>query len=143
MHTFVFFLHLLLVIFTIGPLAHAATTASRGVRTADASAVKASARMVQVYAGASVLAVVAGMGLVQEKWHATFGQTWVWLSVVLWVVAMLVVLLLLVPALQQAGKQIAAAEPVGSLTGKVAASGGIVGLILAVIVGLMVYKPGH
>src|SRR4051812_36747051 len=122
MHKFVFFLHLLFVIFTIGPLVHAATTASRGVRNGDASAGRASARIVQIYAIASVLAVIAGMALVQDKWHASFGDTWVWLSVVLWVVAIAVVLLVLLPALQQAGKQIAASQPVDSLTPKVAAS---------------------
>lgn len=143
MHKLVLFLHLLFVVFTIGPLVHAATTASRGVRTGDAPAVRASARMVQTYAGASVLAVIAGMALVQDKWHASFGDTWVWLSVVLWIVAVTVVILVLIPALRQAGDRIAASQPVASLTPKVAASGGAVGLIFAVIVFLMVYKPGR
>jgi hypothetical protein len=143
MHKLILALHLLFVIFTVGPLVHAATTASRGVRQGDGSAIKASARTVQIYAGASVLAVIAGMGLVQKKWHAEFTDLWVWLSVALWVVAIATVLTVLTPALQQAAKQVDAGEPVASLTGKVAASGGVVGLIFAVIVFLMVYKPGR
>lgn len=43
-------LHLLTAIFLIGPLAHAVTTASRGLRTSDAVATAASARMARIYA---------------------------------------------------------------------------------------------
>jgi hypothetical protein len=141
MHKLLLCLHVLLVIFTIGPLAHAATTAGRGVRRADAAAVRESARMLQVYSAASVLAAIAGMGLVQRKWKASFADTWVWLSVALWVVAVGVVILVLVPALQQAGRQIGASRPVAALTPKVAGVGGAIGAILAVIVALMIFQP--
>jgi len=53
------------------------------------------------------------------------------------------VILVMLPALTQAGKQIAASQPVASLVPRVAASGGIVGIIFAVIVYLMIYKPGR
>ena len=49
---------------------------------------------------------------------------------------------MIAPALQQATNKIAGGEAVDSMVGKVAASGGIVGLIFAGIVFLMVYKPG-
>jgi len=143
MHKLIFALHLLFAIFTIGPLAHAATTAARGARTGDVGAIRSSVRMLQVYAGASVLAVLAGMGLVQEKWRAQFSDLWVWLSIALWVVAIVIVLVLLVPALQQALTQLEGQQPAATLNAKIAASGGVVGLIFVGIVFLMVYKPGR
>ena len=39
------FLHLLTAIFAIGPLVHAVTTASRGLRRSDPEAIAASSRM--------------------------------------------------------------------------------------------------
>ena len=142
MHKLVLALHLLFVIFAVGPLVHAATTASRGVRRNDAAAVTGSARMARIYSYASVLAVLAGFGLVQKKWNAEFSNTWVWVSVLLWLVAVVIVLAVLIPSLDKAASQIDAGEAVTALVGRVAASGGVIGLIFAGIVFLMVYRPG-
>ena len=142
MHNLLLALHVLTAVFAIGPLAHAATTASRGVRTADADATAGSARMARLYGYASVIVVLFGMSLVRPKWHAEFGDTWVWLALVLWAVAIALLLVVLVPALDRATDIIRAGDPVGPLKARVAASGGIIGLIFAVIVFLMVYRPG-
>ncbi len=142
MHKLLLALHLLFAIFAIGPLVHAATTAARGVRQGDATATAASARTARIYSYASLLVVLAGFGLVQKKWHAQFSDTWVWLSVALWVVAVGLVLGGLVPALDRATEQIQAGSVAQSLVGRVAAIGGVIGLIFAGIVFLMVYRPG-
>lgn len=145
-----FALHLLFAIFAIGPLVHAATTASRGIRTGDAAAVTASSRMLRIYGYTSVLVVIAGMALMSqddpdEKGQkiGEFGQVWIWLSLVLWLVALGLVLGVVVPTLTKAATRIGAQESVASLTGRVAAAGGVVGVIFAVIVFLMVYQPGR
>ena len=142
-------LHLLFAIFAIGPLVHGASTAARGVRTGDGAATAGAARMLKIYAYASVIVVVLGFGLMSAKapWNpdqdvATFGETWIWLSVLLWLVAMGLVLGLVVPMLERATKRIAAEESVAALTGRVAAGGGLVALIFVTIVFLMVYQPG-
>lgn len=155
-------LHLLTAIFAVGPLAHAVTTASRGLRQRDAGALRTSSRTAKIYAAASVLVVVFGMGLMPQKRRgkelASFGDTWIWLSLVLWVVGVAITFLVITPSLDRAA---AALEPaavrsdggeaqieapassdVSSYTARVAASGGVVGLIFAVIVVLMVYRPG-
>jgi uncharacterized membrane protein len=142
MHKFLLALHVLTAIFAIGPLVHAATTAGRGVRRGDAAATAASARMARLYGYVSVIVVVLGMSLVRPKWHAEFGDTWVWLSLVLWLAAVALVLALIVPALDRATAKIAAGEPASALTARVAAAGGAVGLIFAGVVFLMVYRPG-
>ncbi len=139
-------LHLLFGIFAIGPLVHAATTAARGVRHGDAAATAYSARIARIYAGASLLVVIFGFGLMaaKEDGHqvAKISETWIWLSVVLWVLAIGLVLAIIVPTLNKATALITAQESAASLTGRVAAAGGVVGVVFAAIVVLMVYQPG-
>jgi hypothetical protein len=139
-------LHLLLAIFTIGPLVHAATTAGRGVRQGDGHATAGSARMLRIYSYVSVLVILAGGGLMSQKRRgqklADIGDTWIWLSIVLWAVAIAVVLLVVVPALNKVTAAIERQESVVSQTAKVAAASGVVGIIFVVIVVLMAYKPG-
>jgi hypothetical protein len=139
-------LHLLFAVFAVGPLVHAATTAARGVRTGNGAATAYSARMLKIYSYASVLVIIVGFGLMSAKRHgktvAEFSDVWIWLSVLLWLVAVALVLAVIVPALERATKLIAEQQSVVSLTGRVAAAGGIVGLVFAAIVFLMVYQPG-
>jgi len=138
-------LHLVAAVFAIGPLVHAATTASRGLRQKDAAAVATSARTLTIYSIASVAVVIFGFGLMSSKspyTHetvASFGEVWIWLSLILWLVAGALAFLVTVPALKQAA---AAIDNAPAQVGKVAASGGIIGILFAVIIFLMVYRPG-
>lgn len=148
MFKILFALHLLTAIFAIGPLVHASTTAARGLRTADAGATAAAARTITVYSYASLLVVFFGFGLMSMDDPygpgkvAEIGDPYIWLSGLLWLVAVGLALGVLVPALQQATAKIGAGEAVDALKARVAAPGGIIGLIFAGIVFLMVYKPG-
>lgn len=149
MFKLLFALHLLFAIFAIGPLVHAATTAGRGVRRGDAAATAASARMLKIYSYASVLVVIVGFGLMsvdspfqKGKKVGEFSQTWIWLSLLLWALAIAVVLAVIVPALSKAGVALGRQESAQALTARVAAGGGAVGVIFAVVVFLMVYRPG-
>jgi hypothetical protein len=139
-------LHLLFAVFAVGPLVHAATTAARGVRHGDAAATAYSARVARIYAGASVLVILVGFGLMSAKEHgeevAKFSETWIWVSVLLWVLAIGLVMGVIVPTLNKATELIGRQEPAAALTGRVAAAGGVVGVVFAVIVFLMVYQPG-
>ncbi len=141
MHKFLLALHVLTAVFAIGPLVHAATTASRGIRGGNAEVTAASARTARIYGYASIVVVVLGLSLVRPKWHVEFSDVWVWLSLVLWAVATALVLALVVPTLDQATKLIKAGNSARALTGRVAAGGGVVGLIFAAIVFLMIYQP--
>lgn len=142
-------LHLLAAIFAIGPLVGAATTASRGLRSADASATGGAARTLTIYSYASVLVVIFGFGLMSAKapWDksenvAEFSDPYIWISVLLWLAAMGLVLAVVVPALKQATTAIGESKPVNTMVGRVAGAGGVVGLIFAAIIVLMVYQPG-
>src|SRR5947199_8355782 len=89
-------LHLLFAIFAVGPLVHAATTAGRGVRQGDGAATAGAARMLKIYAYASVLVIIAGFGLMSQKEDGKqlgkFTEPWIWVSLLLWFVAVVVVL---------------------------------------------------
>ena len=142
MHKFLLALHVLTAVFAIGPLVHATTTASRGIRSGNVAVTTASARTARIYGYASIVVVVLGLSLVQPKWHAEFGDIWVWLSLVLWATAAALVLALVVPTLDRATTLIKAGSSARTLSGRVAAGGGVVGLIFAVIIFLMIYQPG-
>ncbi|MEO6702040.1 MAG: DUF2269 family protein [Jatrophihabitantaceae bacterium] len=135
-------LHVLFAIFAIGPLVGAATVAARGVRAGDGAAVAASGRTVRLYGYVSILVPVLGMGLAQPKWDAKFSYPWVWLSLVLYLVALAVTLAVLVPSLTKAGAAISGGGTTEAFTARVAAAGGIIAVLFAVIVFLMIYKPG-
>lgn len=138
--------HLIFAVFAVGPLVHAATTAGRGIRTGNGEATASASRMLRIYSYVSVLVIIAGMGLMSQKEDghklAEFSDAWVWVSLLLWLVAVGLVLGVIVPTLDRATKLIAEQQSVVTLTGRVAASGGVVALLFLVIVVLMVYKPG-
>lgn len=143
------FLHLLAAIFAVGPLVGAATTASRALRTSDASAATSAARAIRLYSYVSVVVVVLGMGLMSQKapWDtsqevADLGDTWIWLSLLLWVCAMAVALAVLAPTLTRAAAVIGGTGSARGLVGRVAGAGGAIGVLYAAIVVLMVYQPG-
>lgn len=141
-------LHLLFAIFIIGPLAHATTTAVRGLRTGSAEATATAARNTRVYAYASVLVVLFGFALMSStspytgEAVAKFSETWIWLSTLLWLLGVAIALVVTAPALAQATRRLTDGQAVDSLSARIAASGGVIGLVFAVIVFLMVYRPG-
>lgn len=142
MKNLLIFLHVLFAIFAIGPLVGAATTASRGVRAGDGVAVAASARTVKLYGWVSLLVAVLGIGLVQPKWDNKFSYPWVWISLVIYLIALALTEVVLVPSLAKAGQAITAGTGATAFTARVAAAGGVIGLLFAVIIALMIYQPG-
>lgn len=138
--------HLVLVVFTIGPLMHVAKTASRGIRHGDAAATASAARSLRIYAYVSVLVVIAGGALMSQKRHgervADFSDVWIWVSLLLWLLAMAIVLGGLVPTMSKVTKLIEAEDSVVTYTARVVAGGSVVATIFFAIIVLMVYKPG-
>jgi uncharacterized membrane protein len=139
-------LHIVVAIFVIGPLAHAAKTAGRGVRKGDGAATAEASRLLRIYSIVSVLVVVLGFGVMSVKEDgqtvADIGDTWIWLSLVLWLAAVGVIHAVLVPMLNRITSSIQNGESVLGQTLRVALVGGAVGTLFVVIVFLMVYKPG-
>lgn len=137
-------LHLLFAVFAIGPLVGAASVAGRGVRHGDAGAVTSSARTVRIYGYLSIVVALLGMAMVQPKWHAKFSYPWVWISVILYLIALALTLAVLEPGLRKAGSALSGGGGSGaaaSFTGRIAAAGGLIALLYGVIIVLMVYRP--
>lgn len=148
MFNLMFALHLLFAIFAVGPLAHAAMTASRSLRQGDVAVLHTSARMTRFYTYGSVLAIVFGFGLMSSTSPYTnttvarFGETWIWLSLVLWLLVVVLALSVIAPSLDKAAQGSSGSGSGQALMGRVTAAGWVSALILAVIVFLMVYQPG-
>lgn len=138
-------LHVVTAVFIVGPMAILPMTGLRAIRAGNGAQVKTLATSVFVFSLISLVVVVLGFGLLgmsDPKYHLSFATTWIWLSTVAYLVALLLNLFLVVPALRKA-----AVEVTKDGSGKearypqIAAGSGIVSLLLLLVVVLMVWKP--
>jgi uncharacterized membrane protein len=155
-------LHVVSGVFLVGPMAILPMAGMRALRAREASTAASTARSVRLYTWLSLIVVLFGfgaLGMSDPKYHTSIASTWIWLSLVAYVVAMVINLGLVVPALQRAAVELsgAAAVPAGAPAsdpaaapagaGKVAgyarvsAGSGISALLLVLVVVLMVVKP--
>ena len=108
------------------------------------------------------LVPIFGIGLIfmsDDVW--SFGQTWVWLALLLYVIGISVSHAVLIPAEKRmnvlAAELVAMGPPpegapaggpppqvveMGALEKKLAASGGLLNVLVVIVVALMVFKPG-
>ena len=138
-------LHLLTVAFVIGPIAVATPLSARAARAGRTDALRDHARTTRVYAIASVVTVLlgsamVGLGPVGEQW--SMGQLWISASYALWLLAVVLLLAVVVPAQKAALAAIADGGQGGSYAGRISAGGGGAALAFAVVIALMVLKPG-
>jgi hypothetical protein len=76
-----------------------------------------------------------------HKKVASFTDTWIWLSVLLWLIGIALSWGVLSRTLDRATTMINNNESIAALRGRVAAIGGLVGVIFGAIIVLMVYRP--
>jgi uncharacterized membrane protein len=138
-------LHLLTVVFLVGPAAVAAVTSARHVRAGRAQALRDASRTTRLYTLATVLTVVlgsamVGLGDIGDQW--SMGDPWISASYALWLVAVALTLALVVPAQAKAADALDAGQDAGAHAGRIAAGAGLATLAWAVIIVLMVFKPG-
>ncbi|MEX2291326.1 MAG: DUF2269 family protein [Mycobacteriales bacterium] len=138
-------LHLLTVVFVVGPSAVAGVVSVRHARAGRADALRDASRTTRIYALATLLTVLLGtaligLGDVGAQWG--LGQPWVSASYALWVVALALTLGLVVPAQEKAAGAIEAGGDGSAFAGRIAAGAGLAMLAWSVIVVLMVTKPG-
>ncbi len=138
-------LHLITVAAVIGPLLTAPPMAARAVRAGRLDALRDHLRTTRVYALASVVVVVlgsamVGLGDVGGQW--SYGQVWVSTSYVLWLLSVVLLLVVVVPAQTTAVERLEAGQDAGGLAGRISAGGGAAALALVAVIVLMVLKPG-
>lgn len=146
-------LHVVAAVFIVGPMAILPMTAMRAIRAGQGRQVESLARSTFVFSLLSLLVVVLGFGILPFSTYGTTVTTpWVLASLIIYLVALLVSLFGVVPAMRAAAEQLAAV-PAGSMPGpdiaaatrraygRVAMLSGIASLLLVVVVVLMAWKP--
>lgn len=141
-------LHLLTVAFLVGPAAVAGVLSSRYVRQRDAGALRSAARTTRAYTLGTLLTVVLGSVLVgisggdsgAGQWE--MGQLWVSGSYALWLVAVLLVMALVVPAQEGAATALEQGGDAGTQAARIGVAAGIAMLCYVAVIVLMVLKPG-
>jgi uncharacterized membrane protein len=136
-------LHVVTAVFVVGPMAILPMTGMRAVRTGNAAVAGLLARSTGVFSLASLVVAVLGFGVVgtaDKRFDLSVGTPWVLASIVLYLVALLLSLLVVVPALRRAAADLAGAGKTAAY-GRIAAGSGLVSLLLLAVTVLMVWKP--
>ena len=146
MDTLLTALHVVAAVFVIGPMAVLPMTALRAVRAGNGPVVDLLARSTRVFSLASLLVAFLGyavLGVVGKTDKISVTTGWVLASVVLYIVALAVSLLVVVRSLETAGAALATggADAGRAVYGRIAASSGIVALLLVAVTVLMVWRP--
>lgn len=148
-------LHVVSGVFLVGPMAVLPMAALRTLRSGEAAAVAATAKSVRLFTWLSLVVVIFGfgaLGMTDPKYDTSIASTWIWLSIVAYVIAMIINLLVVVPAMQGAAEALrvgtapAGASPAGTGAkpdgyARISAGSGISALLLVLVVVLMVWKP--
>lgn len=142
MSTIFAILHVATAVFIVGPMAILPMTAMRSLRAGQAGQVRTLAKSTTVFTLLSLIPFLIGFGLM-GMYKIPFDRTWVWLSIVLYLVAFVIALVLVVPAMRRAAALLEGSEsatPSGGY-GMIAGGSGVVSLLLLAVVVLMAWKP--
>lgn len=140
--------HVLTAVFIIGPMAILPMTSMQALRAGHGTHVTALARSTAAASWASLVVALLGFGVLgmsDPQYDLSVRTPWVLISVILYVGALALSLLAVVPVLRRAGEHLT--TQAGSLASvshhysRVAASSGLVSVLLVSVVVLMVWKP--
>lgn len=140
-YNFVLFLHIVGILVAFAPafvhpiLASQVSSAGGGAEQVVLRFLHRNGR--RIYAPALIVAGLLGFalqGMSEGVWE--MGQTWIWLSILLWVVLNGVLHAVLLPS------EAKLADGDVSARSRVAAAGAVMTVLLLVVLALMVYKPG-
>jgi len=145
MDTLFTILHVVTAVFIVGPMAILPMTAMRAVRAGNASQVATLAKSTLIFSWLSLIVFVLGfgvMGMADPKYDLSFTTPWILWSIILYVVAFVVSVFVVVPAMRKAAAALeSSTAPAASGYPAIAAGSGVVSLLLVVVVVLMVWKP--
>lgn len=138
MQTVMNVLHVASTVFLIGPMAILPMTAMRSLRAGQHAQVASLAKTTQIFTLLSLLVVIFGFGL-QGMYSIPLTTPWILYSIIAYVVALVLNLFLVVPAMQKAAAGAGSTE--ASSYPQIAAGSGVVTLLLVVVVVLMTWQP--
>jgi hypothetical protein len=137
-------IHVLAAIIAIGPVTVAASMYPAATRRADLPTLRTLHRICRVYAALGV--VVPVFGLATATSLDVLGDTWLLISIALTALAAAVLALLVLPGqaavLAALPEQPAGNPHLGAQAGRLGMSTGIFNLLWAVVVVLMIVRPG-
>lgn len=141
-------LHVVAAVFIVGPMAILPMTGMRAIRAGQGQQVGVLARSTFVFSLLSLVVVVFGFGILPfSKYGTTVTTPWVLASLIIYVIALGLSVLGVVPAMRSAAEALtgapaggAAADTKGAYS-RVAMLSGIASLLLVAIVVLMTWKP--
>ena len=143
-------LHVVGSVFIVGPMAILPMSAMRALHASNASQLVTHAKSTYLLSLLSLIVAVLGFGVMgASRPDLTFTTPWILASVSLYAVALLLSLVLVVPAMRRASAQLEVSSSSPSTSPKVsnhgyaaiAAGSGVVSLLLVVVVVLMVWQP--
>jgi len=143
-------LHVVGSVFIVGPMAILPMSAMRGLRAGNASQLATHAKSTYLLSLLSLIVAVFGFGVMgMDRPDLTFTTPWILASLSLYAVALLLNLVLVVPAMRRASAQleVSSSSPSANSQGlnhgyaAIAAGSGVVSLLLVAVVALMVWQP--
>ena len=146
METVVFALHVVAAVFIVGPMAILPMTAMRAVRSGQGGQVAVLAQSTFIFSLLSLLVAVLGFGVIGlNEEGTTISTPWVLSSIILYVVALALNLIAVVPALRSAAEHLqdsATQELQKPDYRRITIGSGVVTVLLVVITVLMAWHPG-
>lgn len=136
-------LHIALAVFVIGPMAILPHTGLAALRQGNVGAVRAIERSTTIFSFVSLLVFMLGfaaLGVADPEEGWSFSDPWITWSMLLYIVALGLTLFVSLPAFRKGADSLEANDP-NTGYGKLAATNGIVTLLLVVVVVLMTWKP--
>jgi uncharacterized membrane protein len=151
MSTMLIVLHVVGSVFIVGPMAILPMSAMRVLRAGNASQLVTLAKSTYLLSLLSLIVAFLGFGVMgANRPDLTFTTPWILTSIILYVVAVLLSLFYLVPAMRRAAGRLEVSSSPSSASSQgsddagyaaIAAGSGVVSLLLVVIVVLMVWQP--
>jgi uncharacterized membrane protein len=149
MYQLFLYLHVMCAVIWVGGAVYAQLLAIRVARSPDPSELPQLARHVEfigarVFAPAALLLFVSGAAMTLQAW--AFGQTWIAISVALWVLSAVVGAVYLGPRVKRAAELFEAEGPTSQAARELIDRMFLVSRLeligFAVIIALMTFKPG-
>jgi uncharacterized membrane protein len=142
-------LHVVGAVFIVGPMAILPMTAMRALRSENYAQVATLAKSTAVFSYLSLIVFLLGfavLGMSKPQDNLSMTTPWILTSVIAYAIAIVLSLVVVVPAMRRAAEAPAGPSSAGSPSSPrsnaaISAGSGVVSLLLLLVVVLMVWKP--